>query len=94
LEKKPEIITGSCPTTLFLATCKCTSMELLSPATATILEIILIALLLFWIWCIVDVVRNKFEEQEKMTWLMVSIVLFVPGAILYLLFGRKHRIRD
>ena len=69
-------------------------MELLSPLSLSILELILIACILFWIWSIVDVLRNKFDEQEKMTWLMVSIVLFIPGAILYLLFGRKHRIKN
>ncbi len=69
-------------------------MELLSPLSLSILELIIIAFLLFWIWCIIDVLRNKFEEQEKMTWLMVSIVLFVPGAILYVLFGRKYRIKN
>lgn len=69
-------------------------MELLSPFNISILELILIACILFWIWCIIDVLRNKFEEQEKMTWLMVSIVLFIPGAILYVLFGRKYRIKN
>lgn len=72
---------------------KCTYMELISPTTFQLLEILLIVCILFWIGCIVDVLRNKFEEQEKMTWLMVSIVLFVPGAILYVLFGRKYRIK-
>lgn len=69
-------------------------MELVSPLNISILELILIACILFWIWCIIDVLRNKFEEQEKMTWLMVSIVLFIPGAILYVLFGRKYRIKN
>ncbi len=68
-------------------------MELLSPLSLSVIELIIIACILFWIWCIIDVLRNKFDEQEKMTWLMVSIVLFVPGAILYVLFGRKHRIK-
>ncbi|MBN8663415.1 MAG: PLDc_N domain-containing protein [Chitinophagales bacterium] len=69
-------------------------MELLSPLSLSVIELIIIACILFWIWCIIDVLRNKFDEQEKMTWLMVSIVLFVPGAILYVLFGRKHRIKN
>lgn len=68
-------------------------MELLSPLSLSVIELIIIACILFWIWCIIDVLRNKFDEQEKMTWLMVSIVLFIPGAILYVLFGRKHRIK-
>jgi uncharacterized membrane protein YidH (DUF202 family) len=69
-------------------------MELYAPSSLQLIELIIIALIAFWLWCIIDVLRNKFEEQEKMTWLLVSIVLFIPGAILYLLFGRKHRIRN
>lgn len=69
-------------------------MELISMTTLQVVELIIIVCILFWLWCIIDVLRNKFEEQEKMTWLMVSIVLFVPGAILYVLFGRKHRIKN
>lgn len=69
-------------------------MELISITTLQVVELIIIVCILFWLWCIIDVLRNKFEEQEKMTWLMVSIVLFIPGAILYVLFGRKYRIKN
>jgi len=69
-------------------------MELISMTTLQVVELIIIVCILFWLWCIIDVLRNKFEEQEKMTWLMVSIVLFIPGAILYVLFGRKYRIKN
>lgn len=66
-------------------------MELLTPSYG----------LIFWTVCsllglvtLVDVLIKRFKgRNEKLAWILV--VLFVPflGAIFYLVFGRKNRIK-
>lgn len=46
-----------------------------------------------WIYCLIDLVRNKFEENDKIIW--VLILMFIPfiGSILYLFIGRKKKLK-
>ncbi len=53
--------------------------------------IILTPMVLF-IFSLVDVLRSKFEGNNKLIWVLV--IIFVPflGAIIYLTIGRKQKI--
>jgi pilus assembly protein TadC len=55
-------------------------------------QLFLIIILFFWIFCIVDVLRNLFNGNDKLVWILV--LLFVPllGPFLYFFMGRKKRI--
>jgi pilus assembly protein TadC len=55
-------------------------------------QLFLIIILFFWIFCIVDVLRNSFNGNDKLVWILV--LLFVPllGPFLYFFMGRKKRI--
>ncbi|ALI99035.1 PLD nuclease N-terminal domain-containing protein [Rufibacter tibetensis] len=61
----------------------------------------LIILLLFagipailWIWSLVDLLTSKFANTiEKLIWLIAVVFIPVLGAILYLIIGRKQKIR-
>jgi pilus assembly protein TadC len=55
-------------------------------------QLFLIIILFFWIFCIVDVLRNSFNGNDKLVWILV--LLFVPllGPFLYFFIGRKKRI--
>jgi hypothetical protein len=47
-----------------------------------------------WIWAIIDLQRGKFTNNTtKLIWLVV--VAFIPflGAILYLLIGKRQKVR-
>ena len=47
---------------------------------------------MFWIWCIVDIVRGQFKtETDKLIWLILVLVLPFMGTILYIAFGRQNR---
>ena len=47
---------------------------------------------IFWIWCIVDIVRGQFKtETDKLIWLILVLVLPFMGTILYIAFGRQNR---
>jgi len=45
---------------------------------------------IFWIWALIDVIRRQFPNQnDKTLWLIVVILLYWVGAIVYLIAGRK-----
>ena len=48
------------------------------------------ALVALWIIAIVDVLTNKFKGSFKLLWIIIIILLPVPGVILYLTIGRKQ----
>lgn len=54
-----------------------------------------INLLIFglWVYCIIDVVRNKFVENNKLIWVIVVIFIPLIGSICYLGIGRKQRLK-
>jgi heme/copper-type cytochrome/quinol oxidase subunit 4 len=41
---------------------------------------------------LVDILRNKFEDNNKIVWVLVVLFLNLLGAILYFIIGRKQRI--
>jgi hypothetical protein len=47
-----------------------------------------------WLWALVDLLSSDFASStNKLIW--VAVILFLPilGAILYLLIGRKQKVR-
>ncbi|GGK44517.1 MULTISPECIES: PLD nuclease N-terminal domain-containing protein [Flavobacteriaceae] len=59
--------------------------------------IILISLLLGIIptlIALVDILRNKFEDNNKIVWVLVVLFFNLIGAILYFIIGRKQRIKE
>ncbi len=59
-------------------------------------EILLVLLfgLVLPIAAIIDIVRNDFEGNNKLIWVLVVIFFNIIGSILYFLIGRKQRIRQ
>jgi O-antigen ligase len=55
-------------------------------------QIMIFFVLAFWLYCLVDVLRNSFNGSEKLIWILV--LLFVPffGPLLYQLIGRNKKI--
>lgn len=44
----------------------------------------------FWIWVIIDVVKQNFKNgTTKATWLLVVVLFPFFGSIIYLIFGRR-----
>lgn len=43
-----------------------------------------------WLWALIDVIRRQFPNQnDKTLWLIVVILLYWIGGIVYLIAGRK-----
>lgn len=50
-----------------------------------------LGLFAFWIWMIVDVIKNQnIQGTEKIVWALVVILLHCLGALIYFLAGRKR----
>jgi len=48
-----------------------------------------IALFVFWIWMLVDCIKNtRLSDTEKIVWVLVIIFLHALGALIYMLAGR------
>lgn len=48
-------------------------------------------LLAFWIWMLVDCIRNKrLSDNERLVWTLVIVFTHALGAFIYLLAGRKR----
>ena len=56
-----------------------------------ILSILIIVFL--WIYPIIDILKSKFRGSYKIVWFLVVFFLFIFGGILYLLIGRKQKIK-
>jgi hypothetical protein len=54
--------------------------------------IISILALPFWIISLIDILKSRFEGNDKIVWLLVLIFLGIPGMILYRVIGKKQKI--
>ena len=53
---------------------------------------LVIAMLIFWISCIVDIARSNFDSSTtKIVWLLVVIFLGILGALIYNFAGKPTR---
>lgn len=43
---------------------------------------------------LVDILKNKFEGNDKIIWVLVVLFLNLLGAILYFTIGRKQKIKN
>ncbi|UMB60543.1 PLD nuclease N-terminal domain-containing protein [Lutibacter sp. A80] len=63
-------------------------------------QIIILITILFLIGIIpmlialIDVLKNKFEGNNKIVWVFVILFLNIIGAILYFTIGRSQRIKN
>ncbi len=59
------------------------SLSLLIWQIATILMVGL------WVYCLIDILKNKFKQNDKLSWFLTVIFIPVLGSLLYLFFGKK-----
>jgi hypothetical protein len=55
-------------------------------------QVFLFINILFWIFCMVDVLKNSFQGNDKLIWILVLLFVPIIGSFLYFLIGRKKRI--
>lgn len=54
--------------------------------------VISIVALPFWVISLIDILKSRFEGNDKIVWLLVLIFLNIPGMILYRVIGKKQKI--
>ena len=54
-----------------------------------------LGLTVLWVFAIIEIVRSEFvDKTERLTWLLIVILLPFIGTILYILIGRKQRLNN
>jgi hypothetical protein len=46
-----------------------------------------------WLFCLIDILRNKFEQNDKMVWVLVVLLLPILGSLLYVAIGMRKKIK-
>lgn len=58
-----------------------------------VILLISIAFLAFWVWALVDAIKNPaLSSNERLIWILVIVFTNWVGALIYLLAGRKKAI--
>ena len=55
-------------------------------------QVFLFVVLFFWLFCVIDVLRNSFNSNDKLVWILVLLFVPILGPFLYFFIGRKKRI--
>lgn len=53
-------------------------------------QMIIICSIIFMVYCLRHISKHKFNNNNKIYWVLVVIFLPVVGSILYLFFGKKN----
>lgn len=62
---------------------------------ALVVPLLVIGLVAFWIWMLVDCLTNEpAQGNDKVVWALVILLLQTLGALLYFLIRRPQRIRE
>ena len=61
-------------------------------------EILLILFVLIvpfalWLWALIDCLQGEFDNNNKLVWVILIILIPLLGAILYLAIGRNQKIK-
>ncbi len=55
-----------------------------------VMGIISLAFLAFWVWALVDAIKNpRLTDNERLIWIIVILLTQCLGAVIYLIVGRK-----
>lgn len=61
---------------------------------ATDIFLIYLGIAIFWLWGLIDIVRSDFKDSiNKIIWLLLAFFAGPLGTMLYLLIGRKQRVK-
>jgi hypothetical protein len=64
---------------------------ILGLALVLFLAVIALLLFVFWIWMLVDAIKNPgLSSTERIVWVLVIIFLHWLGALIYCLAGRRR----
>jgi hypothetical protein len=56
-------------------------------------QVLILVSIVLWIYCLIDILKNKFEQNDKSIWILVVLLLPVLGSILYLFIGKNKKLK-
>jgi len=56
-------------------------------------QIIMFISIVLWIYSLIDILKNSFEKNDKIIWALVVLLVPILGSILYILIGRKRKLK-
>jgi len=70
------------------------TLGVFSGAEVILMLLILLVTLVIPIIALVDILKSKFEGNNKIVWVLVVLFLGLLGVILYYFIGRKQRVQE
>lgn len=67
-------------------------MGVLGVGELLILTLFFLFPVILWIVALVDIMRNDFQGNNKIAWVLVVVFLPIIGAILYFIIGRSQKV--
>ena len=64
------------------------------PGGVEIIILLYISLIVLWITALISCLRNNFDTNLKILWVLVIIFIPFLGSILYLTIGKNQRIKQ
>ena len=55
--------------------------------------LILLASTVFWVWMLIDCVRNETDSNNRLIWALIIVLTNALGALVYLFVRRPQRIK-
>lgn len=57
-----------------------------------VLLLVVVPITLFWIWTLIDAIRNKgLSDGERVCWVLAILFLQILGSVLYYMIGRPKQ---
>ncbi|WP_394344034.1 PLD nuclease N-terminal domain-containing protein [Echinicola rosea] len=45
-------------------------------------------------YCLIDILKNRFEQNDKLIWALAVIFLPLLGSVLYLIIGKNKKLEQ
>lgn len=69
-------------------------LGVIGPFQIILILIVILFLVLLPIITIIDIVKHNFKNNDKLIWVLVTILLPFLGPLLYFIVGRKSRLKN
>lgn len=56
-------------------------------------QVILLFSIGLWIYCLIDISKSSFKNNDKLVWILIVLLVPFIGSVLYLFVGRKAKIK-
>ena len=56
-------------------------------------QTILIITFILWMYSLLDILKSKYQKNDKIVWILIVILMPIFGAIVYVFIGRKQKLK-